>query len=129
MTNAAIRTLSTNMVHLSLALRPDGLEALTGGDGGRVQTWPLDLDLQQAQQQQSVQPVIPLGVATYTGHTTTTPSVAVAYADDGRLVISAGADGQLLCGTPRPRRCCAVSPCRAPESSRRWPSAPTAIRS
>ncbi|MBW7880651.1 MAG: TIR domain-containing protein [Anaerolineae bacterium] len=95
-TNAAIRTLSTNMVHLSLALRPDGLEALTGGDGGRVQTWPLDLDLQQAQQQQSVQPVIPLGVATYTGHTTTTPSVAVAYADDGRLVISAGADGQLL---------------------------------
>lgn len=93
--NAAIRTLSTDMVHLSLDLRPDGLEALTGGDGGRVQTWPLNLDLAQAQQQ-TAQTVIPLSVATYTGHTTTTSSAAVAYADDGRLVVSAGADGQLL---------------------------------
>lgn len=92
--NAAVRTLTTDMVHLSLDLRPDGLEALTGGEGGRVQTWPLNLNLQRTQQ--AAQTVVPLGTAAYTGHAATTASVAVAYADDGRLVVSAGADGQLL---------------------------------
>lgn len=98
----AVKRIRSDVAHLSLALSPDGLYALTGGGGtadgrgAQVALWDLGTIKRDAQDV-----VIPVTTTTplrlYNGHTgEASQSQGVGFAADGELVVSAGSEGRLL---------------------------------